>query len=111
MTDFFLVLSACGDAAAAERLAAAAVSERLAACAQILGPISSHYRWQGQAQHAQEWLCLLKTRADLYPRLEQCIRRNHAYQVPEIVALPLAAGEASYFDWMNQELLPPDAGV
>jgi periplasmic divalent cation tolerance protein len=103
MTEYIQVLSTTGSKDDARKIAASAVGKRLAACAQILGPITSTYWWQGAMESAEEWLCLLKTRKDLYDELEQDIRENHPYDVPEILALPVTAGNQSYLEWIMSE--------
>ena len=88
----------------AQEIARALVEQRLAACAQVLGPITSTYRWQGQVETAQEWLCILKTREELYEELEQTLRSIHPYEVPEILATPVAAGNPAYLAWLDETL-------
>ncbi len=83
----------------ARRIGRAAVERRLAACAQIV-PIGSIYRWKGDVVEAAEWLCLLKTRRELYPRVEELIRSLHPYEEPEIVAVPISDGSRGYLDWI-----------
>jgi len=87
----------------ARGIAEALVGKRLAACAQIVGPILSVYWWKGRMEQAEEWLLILKTREDLYARLEGEIRTLHPYEVPEIVAVPLAAGSWHYLRWIDEE--------
>jgi len=90
----------------AERIARLLLhKERLAACIQIMGPVSSHYRWKGRIEHSKEWLCLVKTRKSLYEKLEKAIKEVHPYDVPEIIATPIIAGLDDYFEWMDGELL------
>jgi periplasmic divalent cation tolerance protein len=86
---------------AADRLAGLLVDERLAACAQVTGPITSTYRWQGRVESATEWACLLKTTLARLPALEARIRAEHPYQVPEIVAVPIVAGDPAYLAWIE----------
>jgi periplasmic divalent cation tolerance protein len=90
------------DQASAERLAGVAVEERLAACAQVLGPVSSTYHWQGTVERATEWYCHLKTTAARLPALEARIGELHPYDVPEITALPISDGNADYLRWIEQ---------
>jgi periplasmic divalent cation tolerance protein len=71
---------------------------------QVAGPISSHYRWQGELERAREWLCLAKTAAWRYPELEAAIRELHSYEEPEIVATPIVAGSAGYLAWLDESL-------
>ena len=75
----------------------------LAACVQIVGPVTSIYRWQGEINTAQEWQCWAKTRRELYDRIEETIRRLHPYQVPEILAVAVTAGNADYLAWLAEE--------
>ncbi len=83
----------------ARRIGRAAVERRLAACAQIV-PIGSIYRWKGEVVEGDEWLCLLKTRRQLFPPLEALIRSLHPYEEPEIVAVPISDGSRGYLDWI-----------
>jgi periplasmic divalent cation tolerance protein len=80
------------------------VEARLAACVQIGGPIRSTYWWEGKVEEADEWLCIIKTRKDLYPEVEKSIRQLHSYIVPEILALPIVAGNPDYLQWLGEEL-------
>jgi periplasmic divalent cation tolerance protein len=95
----------------AERIGQAVVDQRLAACVQLVGPITSIYRWQGAIETSQEWLCLIKSRQDLYADLEAAIRRLHPYEVPEILAMPVLAGNPSYLAWLDTEVRLPDAST
>jgi periplasmic divalent cation tolerance protein len=108
MTNFIQVLTAIGSKDDAQKIATSAVGKRLAACAQVIGPITSTYWWQGAMETAEEWLCLLKTREDLYADLEQDIRANHPYDMPEIVAMPVIAGNANYLAWILSETRKTD---
>ena len=76
------------------------IGERLLACGQILGPVSSTYVWEGEMQHAQEWLALLKTRADAAGRLVARVRELHSYETPEIILLEVTGGYAPYLEWV-----------
>lgn len=87
----------------ASALARSAVEARLAACAQVIGPITSTYRWQGAIETAQEWQVVLKTTAASYPDLEAHLRAEHGYDVPEIVMVPIAAGNPAYLAWITAE--------
>jgi periplasmic divalent cation tolerance protein len=92
------------DRATADRLAETLVAERLAACAQVVGPVSSTYWWEGRVEHAEEWYCSLKTTDQRLPALQQRIRELHPYEVPEIVATPIAGGDPQYLDWIRTEV-------
>jgi periplasmic divalent cation tolerance protein len=92
------------DQASAERLAAALVEERLAACAQVQGPVSSTYRWQGTTERAAECYCHLKTTLSRLPALQARIHELHPYEVPEIIALPIVDGSAAYLRWIEESV-------
>ncbi|MEO9384961.1 divalent-cation tolerance protein CutA [Chromobacterium phragmitis] len=93
------------DAEAAERIATTLVAEQLAACVNILAPCRSVYRWQGEVERAEEIPLLIKTRADAYPQLEARLAALHPYDVPEIVALPVARGLPSYLTWVSDSVI------
>jgi periplasmic divalent cation tolerance protein len=88
----------------AERIAAALVEQRLAACVQISGPITSCYRWQNAIETADEWRCTAKTTRAAYPRVEQAIRGLHPYDEPEIIAVPIVAGSVGYLTWLVEQV-------
>lgn len=92
--------------AAAEAMAGALVSERLVACVQILGPVQSIYRWEGDIRRTREWLIVAKTTDTRLAELTARIRALHQYQVPEIVALPITAGDPAYLGWIERETSP-----
>jgi periplasmic divalent cation tolerance protein len=104
MLDYIQVVTTTEHREDAERIARTLVEERLAACVQVVGPISSTYRWRGTIETAQEWQCWAKSRCDLYDQIEQAIRRLHPYEVPEILAVPVLAGSASYLAWLDAEV-------
>jgi periplasmic divalent cation tolerance protein len=104
MADYIQVMTTTGDKERAQVIANALVTQQLAACVQIVGPITSTYRWKGQIETAEEWLCLVKTRADAYKRIEHAIRAVHPYEEPEILALPVVAGSAGYLHWLNEQV-------
>lgn len=91
---------------AAEALARSAVQARVAACAQVSGPINSTYWWEGKVESAEEWYVTFKTTAERYPALEQHIREHHSYDVPEVVLLPVLAGNPAYLAWVSEETTP-----
>lgn len=104
MTEFVQVQTAAGSEEEAERLSAALVERRLAACVQVVGPVASRYRWQGEVETAREWLCVAKTAASRYEQVEAAIRELHSYDEPEIVATPIVAGSAGYLEWLSHGL-------
>lgn len=88
---------------AAQKLAAGLVEARLAACVSVLAECTSVYRWSGAIETAVEIPLLVKTRSTLLPEVEAFIRKHHAYQVPEIVAISVSGGSAAYLAWLVQE--------
>jgi periplasmic divalent cation tolerance protein len=88
---------------AADRLARGAVAGRVAACAQVLGPIASTYRWNGRIESAEEWQVTFKTTTGRYESLEEHIREQHSYDVPEILCSPVIAGNPAYLQWLSAE--------
>ncbi|GAB2180008.1 divalent-cation tolerance protein CutA [Denitratisoma sp. agr-D3] len=103
-----LVLTNLPDADAARMLASRLVEGRLAACVNLLAPCTSVYRWQGQIEAATEVPLLIKTTAARYPALEAAIRENHPYELPEIIAVPIATGLPAYLGWVVAETTPND---
>jgi periplasmic divalent cation tolerance protein len=83
-------------------VAATLVEERLAACAQVLGPVSSTYRWEERVERAAEWYCHLKTTLAMLPALQRRIRELHPYEVPEIIAVPILRGDPDYLRWIQE---------
>jgi periplasmic divalent cation tolerance protein len=91
----------------AERLARELVERRLAACVQVLGPISSTYRWQGAVENAEEWLCLIKTTGARFDALAAWIETNHGYETPELTAVPIGNGSPGYLAWVSSATANP----
>lgn len=102
-----VVLSTVASVEDGERLAATLVDERLVACVNLVGPITSVYRWQGAVERAREVLLVMKTRATLVARLTARIEALHAYDVPEVVVLPIRGGAVRYLAWLAGETRPP----
>jgi periplasmic divalent cation tolerance protein len=88
----------------AQKIAQHLVETKLSACVQIVGPITSIYRWEGKVENANEWLCLIKTRDDLYNEVEAAIKSLHLYVTPEVIALPIVKGSKEYLKWIDEEL-------
>lgn len=104
MDQFIQITTTADKQDVAEKIAEALVEKRLAACVQISGPIVSIYRWKGRTERAQEWLCTVKTRQNLYMEVEKAIKALHPYETPEIIAAPILAGSEDYLAWLNAEL-------
>lgn len=103
MTEIIQVMTTTSTREEAAKIAAALLENRLAACVQVAGPIESHYRWKGVLERSTEWLCLIKTRRENYAAVEEAIRTNHSYEVPEIIACPIDAGSEPYLAWLRAE--------
>jgi periplasmic divalent cation tolerance protein len=104
MTDKIVVLSTCANASDAERLARALVSERLAACVNVIPQIRSYYLWQGKLESAGEFLLIIKSSRELFDALKLEMEKLHPYEVPELVALPIVEGAENYMSWLGQNL-------
>lgn len=99
----WIVLCNCPDSTTAEHLAQEALNRRLAACVNMVSSVRALYRWQGAIQQATECMLLFKTTADRYEALATFLEREHPYEIPEIIAWPLAAGLAAYGAWVEAE--------
>jgi len=97
-----VVITSCGSREEAERIAAALVGERLAACVQIL-PATSIYRWKGVVEQAEEHVLHVKTRAALADRVGARVRAMHSYALPELIMVPVAGGSPDYLAWVEAE--------
>lgn len=104
MAEYLQVSTTVASEEEAERIGAVLIERRLAACVQVLGPVVSRYRWQGEVEQAREWLCLVKTESSRYSELEATIGELHSYDEPELVATPIVAGSASYLGWIDESL-------
>ena len=98
---FQIVLTACPDAACAERIARALVEEGLAACVNILPPMRSIYTWKGKIEDATEQLLVIKSATARFPALRDRLRSLHPYELPEIIAVPITDGLPEYLAWLN----------
>lgn len=85
----------------AEKIAQHVLKERLIACANIIGPISSFFHWSGKMEKAEEYLILMKSRKDLFKQLAETVKALHSYEVPEIIVFPIVEGSKAYLDWMG----------
>ena len=106
MSNYIQVVTTIDSQEAAARIAEAVLAQRLAACVQI-SPCRSMYHWQGKVETAAEFLCVMKSRRDLFGELEETVAAVHSYEVPEIVATEVLWCGRAYEGWLNRELRPP----
>jgi len=100
-TAFNIVITTCPDGATAERIARALVEEGLAACVSILPPMRSIYKWKGKIEDATEQQLIIKSNRDRFPSIMERIRTLHPYELPEIIAVPIADGLPDYLRWLH----------
>jgi periplasmic divalent cation tolerance protein len=103
MSEHVVVLTTTDSEAAARELAAGAVEARLGACAQVLGPVTSVFRWDGAVRTEAEWRVEIKTAGDRADALTAHLAERHTYDEPEIIALPVTGGSAGYLSWVVGE--------
>ena len=102
-TGHILILCTCPATGIAGDIAQALVAGKFAACVNIVPDIASRFRWRGNIDQADEHLLLIKTTRDRYPDVETMIRSMHPYELPEIIAVPIVQGLASYLAWIDKE--------
>lgn len=100
-TDYIIVLITTASKQEAEAIAQNLLELKLIACANIVGPISSHFHWEGKIEKAEEFLVLMKSREDLFEQIAAAVGKLHSYEVPEVLALPVVAGARAYLDWLE----------
>ena len=101
---FILIFVTCGSKKEAHKIADALLRKRLIACANIISGVKSVFRWKGRIDKAKEFLLILKTKRSNFKRVEKEVRRVHSYELPEIVALPIVAGNSDYLEWIKDSV-------
>lgn len=101
--EHIIVMSTTDSEERARELASGAIDAKLGACAQIVGPITSVYRWEGVVQTDPEWRVEIKTTSDRVAALTDHLKAKHTYDLPEIVAVPITGGSAEYLAWVGDE--------
>jgi periplasmic divalent cation tolerance protein len=104
-----VIFATTGSEESALTIARALVSERLAACVNIVGPVRSIYRWRDAVEDDREYLLVIKTRATLYMKVETRVRELHTYEVPEVLAVIADRGSPPYVKWLLESTGPPRA--
>jgi periplasmic divalent cation tolerance protein len=98
---YIIVLVTTASKQEAEKITQHLLEARLIACANIVGPVQSHFHWSGKTEKAEEYLILMKSRRDLFAKLSEAVKALHSYEVPEILALPVIEGSKAYLDWLG----------
>lgn len=101
---FAIVLTTAGSEDQAEAIARMLVEKRLAACVNVAPQIKSFYRWKGKVVEDEEFLLVIKTKAGLFDRLREAIREIHSYEMPDILLLPIAAGDPAVLGWISESV-------
>ncbi|HMO12520.1 MAG TPA: divalent-cation tolerance protein CutA [Pirellulaceae bacterium] len=104
MTEAIVVITTCDERDVLEKITHQLVQRKLAACCQIMGPIISTYRWKEIVEHAEEWMCTIKTTREAYSMVEALILELHAYEQPEIIAHEICCGSPGYLAWLNDQV-------
>jgi periplasmic divalent cation tolerance protein len=105
VSDKIVVLVTCGSAKEARSIARSLVERKLAACVNLLPvPVESVYRWKGRIESAKEFLLIVKTTRKRFAAVKAEVRRLHSYEVPEIIALPIAMGSRDYLTWIAESV-------
>ena len=102
--DYLVVFITATTAEEAGRIADILVSERKAACVNIISGLHSRFWWQGEIDSADEALLIVKTKAGLLDELIGLVKQNHSYEVPEVIALPIVGGNQDYLKWIGEEV-------
>ena len=103
-TTYILILVTTSSKQEAEKISQTLLKTKLIACANIIGPVSSHFQWNGKVEQTEEFLVLMKSRQDLFDAIYERVKALHSYEVPEVVALPIMAGSKAYLDWLGTSL-------
>ena len=101
-SEFLLVLVTTATREEGERIARILLDAKKAACINIVPQVRSRFWWQGKIESADEALLIIKTRAPLLEGLIRLVKENHSYQVPEVIALPILAGNEDYLRWLGE---------
>ena len=103
-TEYIMVFVTTSDKSQAEKIAQVLLAERLIACANIVGPVTSFFSWSGKIDCADEFLMVLKSRRDLLDEVVDRVKGLHSYEVAEVLAVPIVGGSKVYLDWMAEVL-------
>lgn len=101
---YVIVLVTTASKEEAEKIAQKLLEEKLIACANIIGPVSSLFWWKNKVEKAEEYVLLMKSRLDLFEKLSSKVKELHTYEAPEIIALLIVQGSKAYIEWLNESL-------
>ena len=104
MTNAVVGLVTCSSRTEARKVAKAVLKKKLAACVNIIGGLESHYWWRGKLETARECLLLVKTTRARVGRVAGAVKAAHSYEVPEVIFLPVVAGERNYLNWLGESV-------
>ena len=102
-SSYIVVLVTTGSPEEAKKISSALLEQKKAACVNIVPQVSSHFRWQGELDSADESLLIIKTRASLLDEIVKIVKELHSYEVAEVIALPIVGGNPDYLDWIGEE--------
>ncbi|MBU1319026.1 MAG: divalent-cation tolerance protein CutA [candidate division Zixibacteria bacterium] len=102
MTEYAVVMSTVSSQMEAEHIGEELVSKGLAVCVNVIPGVTSYYNWDNKTQKGRESVMLIKIRSDNFERVKDVIREHHSYELPEIIALPISAGDADYLKWIDK---------
>jgi len=106
MSEFIVVLVTASSTEEAERIAETLVREKLAACVNLVGSVTSIYTWEEKVQREAEHLLVIKTSSGNFSAVEERVRQLHSYSTPEIIALPIVDGSPAYLSWLGSSVTP-----
>jgi len=101
---YILVMITTSSREEAEKIAKTLLEKKLIACANIFGPASSRFWWQGKIDEAEEYVVFMKTEEGLFEEVAKHVKRLHSYEIPEIIALPIIKGFKPYLEWISNNL-------
>ena len=105
MENLIMITTTSDDREELEKIAAILIQQRLAACCQISGPITSVYSWNGKLEKSDEWTCSIKTVKRRYSEVADAIRQNHHYEEPQVIALDICSASEGYRNWVVDSVI------
>lgn len=98
---YIIVFVTTKDVSEAQRIAAALVNGKLAACVNVINGVRSIFTWKGKVDKAKEALLIIKSRKSLFPKLVAKVKKLHSYDCPEVIAMPIIGGNRDYLNWVK----------